>query len=96
MKVKKNVKIEKFILKTKACGSFSSASMERAPQNYPKNCINPRLTKGGWLQPPLTVFSRSLQNAKESDLGHISNLFYILCGHFDEKKLGVPPYPGVG
>ena len=24
------------------------------------------------------------------------NLFYILCGHFDENKLGVPPYPGVG
>ena len=46
---------------------------------------------------PLTVFSLSLQNAKESDLGyHKGNLFYILCGNFDEKKMGVPPYPGVG
>ena len=33
---------------------------------------------------------------KESDLGHLSNLFYILCGHFDEKCWWVPPYPGVG
>ena len=33
-----------------------------------------RLTKGGWLQPPLR-FPRSLQNAKESDLGLIGNLF---------------------
>ena len=30
------VKIEKFILKIKDCDSFSSASMERAPQNYKK------------------------------------------------------------
>ena len=37
--------------------------------------------------PPLTVFSRSLQNAK-SDLGHIGNLFYILCGNVDEKNEG--------
>ena len=40
-------------------------------------------------------FSWSLQNAKESELEHIGNLFYILCGHFNEKN-GVPPYPGVG
>ena len=57
--------------------------------------INPRLTKGGGLlQPPLTVFLRSLKNAKESYQGHLGNLFYILCGHFHEKKMGVPPYPG--
>ena len=55
---------------------------------------NSRLTRG--VATPLTgFFPRSLQNAKESDLGHnIANLFYILCGHFDEKKMGVPPYPG--
>ena len=40
--------------------------------------------------------SNDLQNAKESDLGHKGYLFYILCGHLDENKLGVPPYPGVG
>ena len=57
--------------------------------------INPRLTERGGCN-PLTVLSWSLKNAKESDLGHIGNLFYILCGHFDEKKIGVPPYPGVG
>ena len=34
------------------------------------------------------VFPWSLQNTKESDLGHLSNLFYILCSHFDEKKVG--------
>ena len=27
---------------------------------------------------------------------HLSNLFYILRGHFDENKLGVPHYPRVG
>ena len=38
---------------------------------------------------PLTVYPCPfLQNAKESYLGHISNLFYILCGHFAEKKWG--------
>ena len=60
----------------------------------PPQYVNPRLTRG--VATPFTVFSRSLQNGKESDLGHIGNLFYILCGHFDENKLGVPPYPGVG
>ena len=38
-KVKKIVKIEKYIFKTKACVSFSLAPMERAPQNYPKNVL---------------------------------------------------------
>ena len=33
----------------------------------------------------------NLTPVEESDLGHLSNLFYILCGHFDEKKFGVPP-----
>ena len=31
-------------------------------------------------------FPQSLQNAKESDPGHVVNLFYILCGHFDDKR----------
>ena len=35
-KVKKIVKIEKYIFKTKASDSFSLAPMERAPQKYPK------------------------------------------------------------
>ena len=38
--------------------------------------------------PPLAVFFRSIQNAKESDLRHIGNLFYILYGHFYEKNGG--------
>ena len=45
---------------------------------------------------PLTVFLRSLENAKESYQGHLGNLFYTLCGHFHGKKMGVPPYPGGG
>ena len=56
--------------------------------------LNPRLNKGVVATPPY-VFFRSLQIAEESDLGHIGNLFYILFGHFGEKKI-VPPYPGVG
>ena len=44
-KVRKLVKIEKNILKTKACDSFPSASMERAPQNYKKKCINSKRPK---------------------------------------------------
>ena len=55
-------------------------------QSVEQNC-NPRLTNGV-VATPLTVFSWSLQNAKESDLGHIGNLFYILCGHFNEKDCG--------
>ena len=33
---------------------------------------------------------------KQTDSGHLSNLFYILCGHFDEKNPGVSPNMGVG
>ena len=49
-KVKKIVKIEKYIFKTEACDSFSLAPMERAPQNYPKKCVNsksPKIEFGG-------------------------------------------------
>ena len=54
--------------------------------------VNPRLTKGGGGKPPYG-FPRSLKNAKQCNLVIIiSNL---LCGHFDGKKMGVPPYPGV-
>ena len=65
--------------------------------NYLNVKFNPRLTKGGGggCNPPYG-FSRSLQNAKESVLGHIGNLFYILYDHFDEKQIRVPPYPKVG
>ena len=43
---------------------------------------------------PLTVCLRPHKNAKESDPGHLGHLFYILCGHFDEKKPGIPPEDG--
>ena len=53
-KVKKNVKIDKYIFKTKACDSFSLAPMERAPQNYPKKCVNsksPKIELDGFTKP---------------------------------------------
>ena len=48
--------------------------------------------KGG----PRTVWCRLHQNAKQSDTGYLSNLFYIICGHFDlkKKKKRVPPNTG--
>ena len=60
--------------------------------------INPRLTKGGGYHTRLEIFSLPPQNQKESDqslLGNL-NLNYVLCGHFDDKSLGVPPSGGVG
>ena len=47
--------------------------------------LNPRPTKGGGYQ-PLTVCLRQHKKAKESDPRHLGHLFYILYGHFDEKK----------
>ena len=44
-KVKKIVKIEKYIFKTKACDSLSLAPMERAPQNYPQKGVNSKSPK---------------------------------------------------
>ena len=44
------------------------------------------LRRGGGGYHPLTVCLRLHKNAKESDPGHVGHLFYILCGHFDEKK----------
>ena len=32
---------------------------------------------------PRTVCRLLHQNAKQSDPGYLSNLFYIICGHFD-------------
>ena len=43
---------------------------------------------------PLEMFSLSTQNQKESDLSHLANLNYIICGHFDEKKIGGTPWRG--
>ena len=40
----------------------------------------------GCNPPPLLAFFPSLQNAIESEPGHIGNLVDILCGHFDENK----------
>ena len=63
-------------------------------KEYLDSNFNPRLTG---VVATLTTLS---VNTKESDLGHLSNLFYILCGHLDEKEklawLVVTPYPGVG
>ena len=77
---------------------FNLASCEPHLGKFEKKSIplNPRLTKRcGYNPPPPLGFSQPLQNAKESNLRHIDNLFNIFSGHFDEKK-GVPPYPGVG
>ena len=57
-------------------------------------CIfNPRLTKGV-VSTPLQFFSSSFKTLKESYQGHLGNLFYILCGHFHEKKIGGTTLPG--
>ena len=40
----------------------------------------------GVVTTPLTVYLQPHKNAKESDPGHLEHLFYILCGHFDEKN----------
>ena len=37
---------------------------------------------------PLKIFSLPPQNQKESGLSHLGNLKYIICSHFDEKKMG--------
>ena len=59
--------------------------------------LNPRLPKGGGVvTTPQMVCLRFHQNGKQSDCGHLRNLFYILSGHFDEKNPGVPPNMGVG
>ena len=53
-KVNKIVKIEQITLKTKACDSFSLAPMEKAPQNYPKKCVNsksPKIELDGFTKP---------------------------------------------
>ena len=39
-------------------------------------------------------FSGSSETLKESYQGHLGNLFYILCGHFHEKKIGGTTLPG--
>ena len=50
----------------------------------------------GVVTTPLTVYLRPHKNAKENDPGYLGHLFYILCGHFDEKNRGYPPKMGVG
>ena len=57
---------------------------ERIRSSYPSSY------QGGGYH-PLTVCLRPHKNAKESDPGHLRHLFYILCGHFDEKKIGGTP-----
>ena len=36
--------------------------------------------------PPRRFVSGCTKTQKESDPGHLGHLFYILCGHFDERK----------
>ena len=55
--------------------------------------VSPCLTKGVGCNPPYSFFLVTPKRLR-SDLGHIGNLFDILFGHFDENKLGVPPYLG--
>ena len=48
----------------------------------------------GWLPPP-NGFSPIAPKRKTKYSGHLSNLFYIICGHFDEKKIrGTPEHRG--
>ena len=42
----------------------------------------------GWLPLPSRFFPCRPKTKKESDLSHLGNLFYILCGHFNEKNGG--------
>ena len=62
-------------------------------------CLIPLLTlvflRGDGYHPQ-TVCLRLHQRREKSDPGHLSNLFYILSGHFDEKNPGVPTNMGVG
>ena len=52
--------------------------------------LNPRLTKGwGWLPPSREFFPTAPKQTK-SDQSHLGNLGYIIRGHFDGKKIGVP------
>ena len=55
--------------------------------------LNPRLPKRV-VTPP--VCRQLYQNTKESDPVHLSNLCYILCGHFDERYPGIPTNTGIG
>ena len=51
-----------------------------------KNGFNPHPPKRVVTTP--SKFFAVTPNQKESDLNHLGNLKYILCGHFDEKKMG--------
>ena len=64
--------------------------MQRIPRSQSLTLVLPR----GVVTTPLTICLRQHKNAKESDPGHLGHLFYILCGHFDEKKTGGTPQDG--
>ena len=83
-------------LKNKAnCTNYPMDLIRNVQRNTKITVLfNLRLTKGGGV-PPLENFSLSPKNRKESDLRHLGNLNYIFCGHFDEKKSGVPTSGGV-
>ena len=44
----------------------------------------------GWLQHPYGFFPVCFKTLKKVIKGIIDNRFYILCGHFDERKWVVP------
>ena len=59
--------------------------------------FNPRLTNQlrGVVATPLRFFPGRSKTLKKITKGISVIFFYILCGHFHENKMGVPPYPGV-
>ena len=90
-KVKKIAKIEKYIFKTKACDSFSLAPMERAPQNYPKKCVNsksPKIELDGFTKPGPNVISFFSQSCGISNRSSKNSLECFDTITFDyEKKI---------
>ena len=57
--------------------------------------INPRLPKGGDYYPS-NGLSPIAPKRKTKWPGYLSNLVYILCGHFGEKNIRVPSNMGGG
>ena len=48
------------------------------------------------LATPRNIFPCRPKTKTKSDQSHLGNVNYILCGHSDEGKVGVPPSRGVG
>ena len=56
---------------------------------FARNWLNPHPLKG--MVTPLKIFPCRLKTKKETDLSHLGNLKYIICCHFDDKKIGGTP-----